>query len=330
MSRFFLYIAFFSLLSISAQSQEIIRNKTTMLMGSRFDITVVAKDESTADGFISIAENEITRIENLISSWKNDSEIGQVNLHAGVKPVQVSKEVFELVQRALLISELTDGAFDISYASMDRIWKFDGTMDGKMPTQEMIEKSISKVGYKKIILDHKKSTIYLPEKGMKIGFGAIGKGYAADKAKALMISNGVEAGIINASGDLSTWGKQPDGSDWVVGITNPVNKEKMFSWLPIVDRAIATSGNYEKKIVIEGREYSHIIDPRSGFPVGEISSVSIITPSAEMCDALATSVFVLGVEEGLFLINQLDGVDCLIVDQNREIHLSKQLKLQNQ
>ena len=194
----------------------------------------------------------------------------------------------------------------------------------------MIQKSISKVGYKKIILDPKKSTIYLPEKGMKIGFGAIGKGYAADKAKALMISNGVEAGIINASGDLSTWGKQPDGSDWIVGITNPVNKEKMFSWLPIIDRAIATSGNYEKKVLIEGREYSHIIDPRSGFPVGEISSVSIIAPSAEMCDALATSVFVLGVEKGLFLINQLDGVDCLIVDQNREIHLSKQLKLQNQ
>jgi len=295
-------------------------------MGSRFDITVVAKDEQAADRFIQVAKSEIIRIENLISSWKIDSQISEVNRMAGVAPVKVDLEVIQLIERALTLSRITEGAFDISYASMDQIWKFDGSMNERMPTTEEISASVSKIGYQHILIDKEAETVFLEKTGMKIGFGAIGKGYAADRAKALLINMGVSSGIINASGDLTTWGRKPDQSEWMVGITNPLNKTKFFSWLPLTDKAIATSGNYEKKVIIDSVEYSHIIDPRTGYPVRGISSVSILSESAELSDALATSVFVLGVEKGLFLIDQLEGVECLIVDSDHQMHFSKQLK----
>ncbi len=299
-------------------------------MGSRFDITVVADDEKIADQFIQKAESEIVRIENLISSWKPDSQISEVNRMAGKGPVKVDPEVIQLIERALTISKITDGAFDISYASMDQIWKFDGSMDERMPSQEAIRASVSKIGYQHIVLDKQAETVFLEKPGMKIGFGAIGKGYAADRVKALLIKMGVASGIINASGDLTTWGRKPDQSEWMVGITNPLNKTKFFSWLPLTDKAIATSGNYEKKVIIDGVEFSHIIDPRTGYPVRGISSVSILSESAELSDALATSVFVLGIEKGLFLIDQLERVECLIVDSENQMHFSKQLKSQSE
>jgi len=299
-------------------------------MGSRFDITVVAEDQKAADQFIQKAENEIVRIENLISSWKPDSQISEVNRMAGKAPAKVDLEVIQLIERALTLSKITDGAFDISYASMDQVWKFDGSMDERMPSQEAIRASVSKIGYQHIVLDKQAETVFLEKPGMKIGFGAIGKGYAADRAKALLIKMGVASGIINASGDLTTWGRKPDQSEWMVGITNPLNKTKFFSWLPLTDKAIATSGNYEKKVIINGVEYSHIIDPRTGYPVKGISSVSILSDSAELSDALATSVFVLGIEKGLFLIDQLKRVECLIVDSENQMHFSKQLKSQSE
>ncbi len=174
-------------------------------MGSRFEITVVDKDSFSANSHIDTAIKEIERIERLISSWDPNSQTSEINKNAGIRAVKVDVELFQLIERAIGISKLTDGAFDISYASMDKIWKFDGSMT-EMPSEESIKASVEKVGYQNIILDIENSTVFLKLEGMKIGFGAIGKGYAADKAKALLIKNGVEAGIINASGDMNTWG----------------------------------------------------------------------------------------------------------------------------
>ena len=213
--------------------------RTLKLMGSRFDITVVANDSTQANKHIDIAVAEISRIEKLISSWDEDSQTSEINRNAGIKPVKVDAELFNLIERAIGISKLTDGAFDISYASMDKIWKFDGSMT-TMPSEQEITASVEKVGYQNIVLDKNKSTIYLKLKGMKIGFGAIGKGYAADKAKALLQEKGVISGIINASGDLNTWGTQPNGRDWMVAIVNPLNKKNVFSWMPIHDSAVVT------------------------------------------------------------------------------------------
>lgn len=295
-------------------------------MGSHFEITVVSKDSIQANNDIKLAISEITRIEKLISSWDKNSQTSEINRNAGIKPVKVASELFQLIERAIKISKLTNGAFDISYASMDKVWFFDGSMS-QMPSEDEIKKSVEKVGYQNIILDTKNNTVFLKLEGMKIGFGAIGKGYAADKAKALLLQKGVVSGIINASGDLNTWGKQPDGKDWLVAIVNPLNKEKVFSWLPVYNSAVVTSGNYEKYVKFNNILYSHIIDPRTGYPATGILSVTIFTKNAELADALATSIFVMGVETGLNFINQLKGVECIIIDKNNKMITSKNIEL---
>ncbi len=311
----------------SIQAQQVFHKKIK-LMGSRFDLYVVSEDSVDAEKYFDIAVSEISRIEKKISSWDKDSETSKINKYAGIKPVKVSKELFDLIKRSLVISELTEGAFDITYASTDRIWKFDGTMKA-MPSKEDIKKSVSKVGYKKIILNEEKQTVFLPEEGMKIGFGAIGKGYAADKTKELLISKGVKAGIINASGDMNTWGRQPDGKEWTVAVTNPFNKNKAFALLPITNGAVVTSGNYEKYVIFDGKRYTHIIDPRTGYPATGVISVTVFAPKAELADALATSVFVTGTEVGINLVNQLPNTECIIIDDKGEIFTSDNIKINN-
>lgn len=319
-----LFIIAFIITSL-ANAQEVVV-KTVKLMGSRFDLTVVAKDSTQCYEYIDLAINEISRIEKLISSWDKNSQTSEINRNAGIKPVVVDDELFRLIERALKISKLTNGAFDISYASMDKVWFFDGSMT-QMPSEEDIKKSVEKVGYQNIILDETTHSVFLKLEGMKIGFGAIGKGYAADKAKALLQSKGVRAGIINASGDLNTWGKQPNGKDWMVAITNPLNKEKVFSWMPVYNSAVVTSGNYEKYVRFNNTLYTHIIDPRTGYPATGLLSVTIFTKTAELADALATSIFVMGVDTGLDFINQLNGVECIIVDKDNNIMTSKHIEL---
>jgi thiamine biosynthesis lipoprotein len=296
-------------------------------MGSDFEITIVDKNESNANFLLDLAINEISRIEKLISSWDKNSQTSLINLNAGIKPVKVDKELFDLIARALKISDLSQGAFDISYASLDKIWYFDKEML-EMPSKEDIIKSVSKVGYHNIILNKVKQTVFLKIKGMKIGFGAIGKGYAADMAKSILVKNEVKSGIINASGDLTAWGKKPSGKDWMVAIVNPLNKSKIFSWLPIKNKAVVTSGNYERFIKFNDKSYSHIIDPRTGYPSQGILSVTIFTEKAELADALATSVFVLGQEIGMNLINQLKGIDCIIINKENKILKSKNIEIE--
>nr|WP_243641748.1 FAD:protein FMN transferase [Maribacter algicola] len=300
--------------------------RTLKLMGSRFDLTVVANDSTTANSYMDLAVNEITRIEKLISSWDPNSRTSEINKNAGIKPVKVESELYELIKRALGISKLTDGAFDISYASMDRIWKFDGSMK-TMPSEEEIKSSVAKVGFQNIILDSVEQTVFLKLPGMKIGFGAIGKGYAADKARQMLTDMGVPAGIINASGDMNTWGKQTNGESWKVAITNPMNKNKVFALLPITDGAVVTSGDYERYVTFNGKRYAHIIDPRTGHPATGIISVTVFAPKAELADALATSVFVMGKEIGLDRINQLPKVECIIIDEKGNISKSSNIEI---
>jgi len=312
--------------SLVCNSQEIYK-RTLKLMGSRFDITVVASNKAQGNAYIDLAVAEISRIENLISSWDSRSQTSLINRNSGIKPVIIDLELFNLIKRAIQLSKLTDGAFDITYASMDKIWKFDGSMI-TMPLKTTIVQSVTKVGYQNIVLNAKDHSVYLNRKEMKIGFGGIGKGYAADKAKALLKKHGVESGIINASGDMSTWGKQPNSEKWNVGITNPLNKNKVFALLPIQDQAVVTSGNYEKYVILDGQRYSHIIDPRTGFPSKGIVSVSVFAPSAELADAIATSIFVMGRDVGINLINQLDLVECIIVDDLGKVYYSKNIDIE--
>lgn len=313
------------LFSFSTTAQ-VLRRRTVKLMGSRFDITLVAQDSLTAETNIDRVIAEVTRIENLISDWKADSQISMVNKNAGIAPVKVDAEVFALTERAIALSKMTNGAFDISFAAMDRIWKFDGSMT-EMPSPDAIKKSVEKVGYQSIILDPKQSTIFLKRKGMKIGFGALGEGYATDRCRDMMLAKGIKAGIVNGSGDMSTWGKQPDGRDWVVGITNPMHNDTIFAVLPLRESAMVTSGSYEKFVVFNGKRYSHIINPSTGYPATGLISVSVLGPSAETANGFSTSLMVLGKEAGLKLIKKHPQYSYILITDEGEIISSSQLAL---
>ena len=296
------------------------------LMGNLFEISVLAGKEKQATESFEAAIAEMQRIERLLTTFDPASQTNQINSQAGIRPVRVDREVFDLIQRSIKISELTQGAFDITYGSIDkRLWNFDTTMT-TLPDKETAKRSVRLINYKNVILDKEASTVFLKEKGMRIGFGGIGKGYAADRAKQVLINKGITSGIVNASGDLSSWGNQQNGKPWTIGIADPDTKSP-FSYVNITDMAVATSGNYEKYVTINGQRYSHTIDPRTGFPVTGIKSVTIISPYAELSDAMATPVTVMGTRVGLDLINQMNSIACIIVDDNNTIHHSKNISI---
>lgn len=296
-------------------------------MGNRFEITVEAKTATETDFFLKKAVEEIARIEALLSTYQETSETNLINKNAGLKPVKVSDEVFSLIKRSKKISEITDGTFDITYGSIDqRFWNFDTEMT-ELPDEVLARKSIALIDYRNIILNTEEKTVFLKNKGMRIGFGGIGKGYAAEKTKNLLKNLGVKAGIINASGDLSCWGIPENGKPWTIGIAHPDFSDLPFSTLEVTDLSVATSGNYEKFVMIDGKRYSHTINPKTGFPVHGIKSVTVISPNAEISDALATPITILGTEKGLALINQLKDIECIIIDDDNKFYYSEKIKI---
>jgi thiamine biosynthesis lipoprotein len=298
------------------------------LMGNQFEITVVAEDELWADQKINLAIGEIRRIEKLLTTFDENSQVNLVNRNAGIAPVKVDQEVFDLVERSLRISALTDGAFDITYGSLDkRLWNFDQSMT-ELPDATTAKAMVKLIDYRNVILNDCDRTVMLKSKGMRIGFGGIGKGYAAEMAKALLRKEGATSGIVNASGDLTTWGLQANGKPWTIGIAHPDNAGLPFSYMNITDMAVATSGNYEKYATINGKKYSHTINPKTGLPVTGIKSVTIISPNAEIADAMATPVTIMGIKTGLELINQVHHLSCIIIDDNNKIYTSKNIHLQ--
>lgn len=296
-------------------------------MGNRFEFSAVSPDESKAKDSIERAIQEVQRLETLLTTFNESSQTNQINAAAGVKPVKVDKEIFDLIDRSLKISALTQGAFDITYGSMDKsLWNFDVNME-TLPDEATAKATIRLINYRNVILDRAEHTVFLKEKGMRIGFGGIGKGYAADCAKAVMTRAGIESGIVNAAGDLTVWGKQPSGESWTIGVADPDRKELPFASITLSDISVATSGNYEKFVTIGGRKYSHTIDPKTGFPAHGIKSVTILCRNAEIADAMTTPVMVMGIKAGLTLINQVRDIACIIVDDNNVVHTSKNINL---
>ncbi|MCW3120240.1 MAG: FAD:protein transferase [Chitinophagaceae bacterium] len=297
------------------------------LMGNRFEISVVADDKIRANESIAGAVEEIRRIEKLLTTFDESSQTSLINRNAGIAPVKVDKEIFDLIKRAGKISDITQGAFDITYGSIDtRLWNFDKTMT-RLPDPQTAKQLIRLINYRNVILNERNLNVFLKEKGMRIGFGGIGKGYAAEMAKRFLQKKGIQSGIVNAGGDLTTWGYQPDGKPWTIGIADPDAARHAFSYLDITDTSVATSGNYEKFVLIGGKKYSHTIDPKTGLPVQGIKSVTIISPNAEIADAMATPVMIMGPRVGLDMINQIKGLACIIIDDNDTIHTSDNINL---
>jgi len=314
-------------LSDTKRSDAVLFKQVHKLMGNRFEITVVAGDEDWANERINEAVNEIRRIEKLFTTFSDDSQTNRINANAGIRPVRVDKEVFDLVHRSKKISQLTQGAFDITYGSVDKcLWNFDKNMTS-LPDAAIAKRMVRLINYRNVLLDEINCTVYLREKGMRIGFGGIGKGYAAEMARRLLQQQGVKSGVVNAAGDLAVWGNQPNGKPWTIGIANPDMKHTAFSHLDITNVAVATSGNYEKYATINGKRYSHTIDPKTGLPAGGIKSVTIICSNAEIADAMATPVMIMGIKAGLNLVNQMKQIACIIIDDNNIIHTSKNIQL---
>jgi thiamine biosynthesis lipoprotein len=297
------------------------------LMGNRFEFCVVDSDEEFAQNSLQKAVDEVSRIENLFTTFKQNSQTNLINKNAGTKPVKVDNEVFDLISRSIKISELTQGAFDITYGGLDKsLWNFDTSMK-RLPTKSTAMKMVGKIDYRKVELNPALKTVFLKESGMRIGFGGIGKGYAADMAKRLLIDLGVKSGFVNASGDLVTWGRQSDGTSWTIGLSNPDNQNDTIGTLNINDMAISTSGDYEKYVIIDGKRYSHTINPKTGLPVHGIKSVSVISTNAELADAMTTPIMVMGVETGLSLVNQINLLECVIIDSENRIFTSDKFKI---
>lgn len=298
--------------------------RTEILMGNRFDIGVVSSVIEQAEQAIEKSIAEIKRIEALLTTFSDDSQTNQINQNAGIKPVKVDKEVYALIERAGRISELTQGAFDLSYGSLDKsLWNFDQKMT-QLPSAELAFKAVGLIDYRNIVLEE--GTVFLREKGMRIGFGGIGKGYAADCAKQVLQAEGFENGVVNASGDMHAWGVKEDGKCWTVGISNPDSPKEIIAEFDLKNAAVATSGNYEKFVWIDGVKYSHTIHPKTGFPIRGIKSVTVFAPFAELADALTTPIAVMGVEVGLDLINQLAGVACLMISDENVIYSSDSIR----
>lgn len=297
-----------------------------LLMGSRYEVYAIHENETLARKAILAGISEIQRIEKLISSWDPNSQTSMINKNAGIKPVAVDRELYDLIYRCKKVSELTDGAFDISFGPLGSLWDINQPHT-QIPEQTTIDSALLLVNYQDIIMDTAQQTVFLKQKGMKIGFGAIGKGYSANRAKQVMQTMGIKDGLVNAGGDLTAWGKTVAGEEWKIGIADPDKKEEYVGWLQINNSSVVTSGNYEKYIYIKGKKYTHIIDPKNGYPVEGLKSVTIISPDAELSDALATSVFVMGVQKGLNLINRLKNIECVMIDDKNDIYQSKGVNL---
>lgn len=297
-------------------------------MGNRFDLAVVGSNELDARAALEKAVLEIQRIEQLLSTYRPDSQTNQINEMAGISPVIVDAEVFELIQRAQRISDLTQGAFDLTYGSMDKsFWNFDQKMT-QLPSPELAKKSVQLIDYQQVELDIHNKSVFLKKKGMRLGFGGIGKGYAADRAKALLVTLGFQHGLVNASGDLCAWGNKENGKLWSIGVVHPDQSDQIIAHFDLKNSSVATSGNYEKFVVIDGKKYSHTIDPNTGYPIQGIKSVTVFAPFAELADALTTPIAVMGVSIGLDLINQIPGLGCVIIDDDNQVFYSESIKKQ--
>jgi FAD:protein FMN transferase len=292
-------------------------------MGSAFEFVLLAP-EGRSEGLIEMCIDEVKRIEYLLTEFSGTSQTALLNRLSGIEPVDVEPEVYAILKRSSAISGITQGAFDITASLLKKLYNFRNEKFS-MPDNERIRKALEKVGYEKIkfLGDNK---VYLAEPGMHIGFGAIGKGYAADRVKQLMIDHGVYNGVINASGDLTAWGCKGDGRPWTIGIADPANPAQAILRIPVNNAAVATSGDYEQYFELNGERYSHTIDPKNGLPVKGIKSVTVVSASAELADALATAVFIMGANVGIHFIEQLPNTYALLINDHNEILMSGNFK----
>ena len=289
--------------------------------------TTETVDAAKTRAAFDAALTEIRRIETLMTTWRPDSEVSKINAAAGKSAVVVGDETFAVIKESVHTSEISEGTFDITFHTLHGLWKFDEDIDPHPPTDKEIKKRLAFLGWRNIKLDDAKKTVMLAKPETQISLGGIAKGYAVDKAAAVLSAAGLTSFFVQAGGDLYAKGKKPDGTDWQAGIRDPRGKEgSFFAKIPLSDHAFSTAGDYERSYVVNGKRYHHIIDPRTGQPATACRSVTIWAPNAFIADAIDDAVFILGPEKGLKLVESIEGVAAVVVDARNNVWISKRLQ----
>jgi FAD:protein FMN transferase len=296
-------------------------------MGSELQLTAWTTDEAAADSAFEAVFQEFDRLERLMSTWQEGSDIQQLNAAAGLHPVRVGTEIRDVLRTASQISEWTGGKFDVTFAALSGLWKFDyQDRDNTVPDRNEVLRRLPFINYRDLKVDEQSGTAFLRRRGMRANLGGIGKGYAVDRAVDILRRRGFHDFMIQAGGDMYVAGRRGDRS-WRLGIRDPRGPaDRSFAALDLSDGTFSTSGDYERFFLKDGRRYHHILDPGTGEPALGCRSVTIVTDRAVIADGLSTGVFILGPEAGMALIERLPGVEGVIVSAKNEVLVSSGLK----
>jgi len=308
----------------SPGASSVTAKRTQMHMGTLVAITAVGRTQEEANAAMTAGFQEVKRLEQLLSTWIPDSELSQVNAAAGRSAVRVSLETMVLVRKSLQVAEMTEGAFNIAIGPAVDAWNI--SAEPRLPTAEELAALKPLIDLQHVHTDVWERTIYLEKPGMRVDVGGIGKGYAADQAVLVMKKAGAMAGVVALSGDIKTFGRLPDGGAFRVGIQHPRKEGEIFAEIDLQDEAISTAGDYERFFEKDGIQYHHILDPRTLQPARGCQSVSVIAKEGIWADGLDTGIFVLGAERGMELVEQLEGIEAIIVDRNGRVLISSGLR----
>lgn len=292
------------------------------IMGTNIYVEVWSETPVQGQLALKIVMAEMERINQLMSPYIETSELSLINASAGKQAMVISDEMFELLDKSIKISDLTKGAFDITFASVGYLYNY---KENKRPDEATIASLLDAVNYKHIVLDKENKTVFFTNEKVKIDLGGIAKGHAVDNSISLLERMGIKHGLVTAGGDTRLIGDRR-GKPWIVGIRDPRNKEKQAVVMPLQNSAMSTSGDYERYFEEDGKRYHHILSPKTGKSTYDVQSVSIIGPSSTFNDALSTAVFVMGLREGLGMINRIDGYDAVVMDNERKMHYSNGLQ----
>lgn len=301
-----------------AEARAQVYRRSQPMMGTGFEIQVVSRDGARAAEAIDAAFLEIERVEALLSEWRQESEISDLNRRGAKSAVAVGPELFEVIERGLYFGEVSGGAFDITFATCAGLWSGG---EEALPEKEEVERCVPQIDYEAVILDRSRKEIRFARAGTKVGIGGIGKGYGVDRAAAVLKERGLSDFVVDGGGDLHVSGTNL-GAPWTVGVMNPRAPDELLGLVRLSEGAVATSGDYERFFIKDGVRYHHIIDPRTGWPAQGTMAVTVVATNTTDADALATALFVLGPERGLELVERLDGVEALIVAPDLTLTLS--------
>ncbi|APH16939.1 apbE family protein [Clostridium sporogenes] len=299
-------------------------SRETYLMGTIINIKAYGKN---ADKAVQASVDKISDIENKMSLNISTSEVNKINKNAGITPVKVSKNTFDVVKASLIYSEKTKGSFDITVEPLVSLWGI-GTDKARIPSKDEISNALKLINYKDVVMNEKESTVMLKRKGQAIDLGAIAKGYAADELKEVLLNHNISSAFLSLGGNVYVLGNKPDKTPWNIGVQNPLRpRGNPLGIVSISDKSIVTSGNYERFFEKNGKRYHHIFDTKTGYPAEKgLISVSIISDKSIDGDALSTSVYTLGLDEGKKLIESLKGVEAIFVTNDKKVYITSGLK----